>query len=261
MWLAKIRNFNDFSGSEIKYSMISQQNPDRKTMVKRQKLYEQVAEFIERMILSGEFQQGDRIPSDRDLAEQFDVSRATVREATNQLERQGLVKKRVGLGGTIVSGSISPATVSESIRKYMLFNSHSPEDVINFICVMEPEIAAMAALNATREDLAQLEDALHALEDCFKSRAIDELSGADVKFHEMLALATNNVLMHVVNSSMHLVLKDGLELVKPIHNVEVRKCGIYAHREIYEAVAKGDAERAREAMQNHMEMTRLYGIA
>ena len=237
----------------MKSSMISQKKPERKTTVKRQKLPEQLVEFIEKMILSGEYQQGDRLPSERDLAEQFDVSRATVREATNQLERQGLVNKRVGLGGTIVSRSISPTTVSESIRKYFLFNSFSPEDVTDFRSAMEPEIAAMAAHNATREDLAQLEDALHALENYFNAGKIEYLTEADVKFHEMLASASNNELMRAVCSGMHLVLKDGLELLNPIHDVQARKRGIYAHREIYEAVAKGDAERARELMRDHID--------
>lgn len=225
-------------------------------MMRRQKLPEQVREALEKLILSGEFVPGSQLPPERELAERFGVSRATVGEATNLLEREGLVRKKVGLGGTLIKGKISPSTVSDSLRKYSQFNICSPEDVIEFRSVLEPEIAAMAARNASPEDLARLEESLRELEKLFEANALDELVMADVKFHETLSMITNNEMIIAVSSGMHGVLKDWMDLVKPHLDRESRRRGVLAHRGIFEAIIQGDADKARELMRDHMEFGR-----
>ena len=126
-------------------------------------LRDQIAGLIERYVADKRLQAGDRLPSERELARRLGVSRTPVRGAIRLLEQRGLVNMRVG-SGTYVIG-ISPSTVAESIERYCSLSGCSYEDVVEVKGVLEPEIAALAAVRATPEDLARLGELVEEIDE------------------------------------------------------------------------------------------------
>src|SRR3954452_19626256 len=117
-----------------------------------------IADQIRQAILTGKLDQGERLPPERELAEQFGVSRVTVRDALRALEAMGLIEVRVGARGgafaTVPSGSIVGQTMSDM----MMMSAVTPEDIVEARLVVELGTATLACARATDEDLAELQD-------------------------------------------------------------------------------------------------------
>ena len=118
------------------------------------KVFERVAEQIEKRILDGELRVGDRLPTERELAEQFQVSRTAVREAMKILAQKGLVDMRPGRGTIVVDGA--RAAMENSIGLLMKMKSGevgSSDNLVEVRAILETEIAALAAARATEKRL------------------------------------------------------------------------------------------------------------
>src|SRR5579859_2822002 len=129
------------------------------TPIQSTRVFEQVAVQIESRILRGELRSGDRLPTERELAEQFHVSRTAVREAMKSLAQKGLVDMKPGRGTLVIDGTSQAMKHSLNLM-LKVGDSGLTENLVEVRSILEPEIAALAALRATEEHILALHDAV-----------------------------------------------------------------------------------------------------
>src|SRR5947209_14728344 len=130
------------------------------TPIQPSKVYEQIAEQIEKLILSGELRNGDRLPTEREMAEQFQASRTAVREAMKALAQKGLVDMRPGRGTIVIDGTSKAVRRSLGLMLRVGQTDGSQNLLVEVREILEPEIAALAAARATEEDIAAMCEAV-----------------------------------------------------------------------------------------------------
>src|SRR3989454_9357 len=148
------------SGTRVEFSVWGE---GMYTPIQSVKVFEQVAEQIEKRILGGELRSGDRLPTERELSEQFHVSRTAVREAMKTLAQRGLVDMRPGRGTIVIDGT------SQAMRHSMglmmkVGQAGSSESLVEVREIIEPEIAALAAVRATNEQIAGMREAVEVMD-------------------------------------------------------------------------------------------------
>lgn len=226
-------------------------------MRREESLAVRVAREVERLIVQGHLVAGTRLPSERDLAEQFGVSRTVVREAVRTLAARGLLEVRTG-SGTVVRHPTSEAA-AESMSRLLATHSHGLDygRVIEVRRVLEVEIAGLAAERRTDDDLATLDTILTQAEDRLGDP--HTFVETDVSFHEALARATHNDLFLVILSSIALAMINVRRLGLRVPGTPER--ALTYHRSIYAAVKQGDGAAARHAMSEHMDEARQTVMA
>lgn len=216
--------------------------------VKVRRLYLEVANQIENLIKSGGIEPGQRLPSERDLAQQFEVSRPTIREAMIALEIAGLVEIRTGSGIYVLPQLDNASSLSSGLRD----EGPGPFEILEARRLLESEIAALAAARITPTQMAEMEEALHDMEREDSEGAISE--EADQRFHCILAeAAQNSALASIIRWLWE--LRNRSEISAVFHE-RVREEGIHPsaqeHRAIFEALQSRDPISARQAMVSHI---------
>jgi GntR family transcriptional repressor for pyruvate dehydrogenase complex len=213
-------------------------------IVRRQKVYEAVAEQIERLILR-KLQPGDKLPSERELAENLQVSRGSIRDAIRSLELMGMLEPRQG-AGTIVrettADSLKPFADALKQRKEMV------TDLLDFREMLEPPLAARAAKNVNLEQIQGLKEILQRQEQ--KMAAGEPAITEDAEFHYTIALASRNtVVLKVIDLVMDLLRDTRQRALQVAGRPETSLAG---HRRILDAIARHDPEAAHAAMRRHI---------
>jgi GntR family transcriptional repressor for pyruvate dehydrogenase complex len=215
-------------------------------VVRRNKVYEEVAKQIERLILK-KLKPGDKLPSERELAEMLQVSRSSIRDAIRGLELMGLVEPRQG-AGTIVrerSGQslITPFANSLTHRRELV------TELLDFRKMLEPPLAARAATHASPEEITEMEEILQRQEE--KQSQGEFAIAEDSEFHYSIALASgNSVVLKVIDTLMDL-LRDTREYSLQVEGRPPKS--LAGHRRILAAIKRHDAEAAKAAMRRHIE--------
>ena len=153
------------------------------------RLYEQIVAQIEERILKGDLRPGDKLPAERELAEQFGVSRTAIREAMKALTQRGLVEIQPGRG-TFVTDSTSMVVRHSIDMLVRVGNETGTKDLVEVREILEPEIAALAAVRASSGDIEAMEDAVEAMDQAMGDS--DTFIEADLDFHLALAQGSNN---------------------------------------------------------------------
>jgi GntR family transcriptional repressor for pyruvate dehydrogenase complex len=210
------------------------------------RLSDKVAERMLETILSNRLNVGDRLPSERELGEQFGVSRTVVREAVRALVAKGVIEVRSGSGLRVAA--VDAESVRESMSLFLRGGDIDFEKVHEVRSLLEVHLAGIAAERATPEDLARLADA-HAR---MVGEAADVESAArdDLEFHRTIALATHNELFLVLMDSIGSALIDIRRLNLGSGSTPMT---LSQHQAILDAVAAGDPASARVAMAAHLE--------
>lgn len=213
--------------------------------VKRYRLYQDIVAQIEALLDRGDLRPGDQLPTERALAEQFQVSRASVREALRALELLGMVETRAG-GGTFVRH----AAASDLARPLsaLLSRGHPLADVIEVRGLIEPGIAASAAERVTPGQLDELREILAAQER--KIGAGESYAEEDTRFHELIGRAAGNELLVTMLAAIFDVLRASREEWL-LTNTRAH-ASVDAHRRILAALEARDAAAAREASAEHI---------
>lgn len=226
------------------------------TAIEKFRLYEEIVEQIERSIMRGMLKPGDRLPIERDLAQEFGVSRTAVREAVKVLQEKGLVQACAGKGTFVTKGSAQArGEILQVSGKY-----DRPETWMHLVEVreiLEPGVAALAALRARDEHIGEMQKAFNTMEAAQQDPFAYFKAGLD--FHHTLAEATGNpVLVSLMDSIVRLLREHRLRLFEVKGSAE--RAQLY-HRQILEAVQQRDPEGTREAMCAHMQQARQDGVA
>lgn len=227
------------------------------------KLADVIAVRLERLILEGALRPGERLLPERELAQKFDVSRPSLREAQDKLEKRGLLFTGAG-GGTYVA----PLLGEDFIAPLLQVLQTRPEatfDYLEFRAIVDGATAYLASLRSThidREEIQKRYEAMvlaHSLDD-----PTDEAK-ADAEFHIAIYEASHNMLMlHIMRSLAGILHHDILyNRTKLYLRQGVRELLLEQHRAIYEAVMSGDAPAARLAAETNVTFTRdaLHEIA
>ncbi len=212
-------------------------------MSEKPRLYTSVLEKMLDLIDSGEFPVGGRLPPERELAERFNVSRPTIREAIIALEVLGRVQVKTGSGIYVLEHHSANGGGIDNISPWELTESRA---------LIEGEAAALAASHITDEELQHLEDSLHEMADENAVGALAE-GDADKKFHRIIAEATRNAMLVSVIENMWYV-RNNAPLVSRAYKAICEQDGakrVEEHREIFQALSRRDAKAARAAMHQH----------
>ncbi|HYA64181.1 MAG TPA: FadR/GntR family transcriptional regulator [Candidatus Sulfotelmatobacter sp.] len=220
-------------------------------IVRSSRLYELIVQQVEESIHKGELKAGDQLPPERELADQFGVSRTAVREAVKALREKGLVEAYPGRGTFITSDT------SNSIRLTLdrMIKAGQLEGTLQLVEVreiLEPEIAALAATRADDEALGELREAVSIMDKAGQDP--DAYIEADLDFHLALAeAAANPIILSLIDSIIGVLREQRMRIFK-VEGGPQR--GQYHHKRILEAVQNRDASGAREAMRAHLRQVR-----
>jgi GntR family transcriptional regulator, transcriptional repressor for pyruvate dehydrogenase complex len=210
------------------------------------RLSDKVAEMMLDTILSRRLQVGDRLPSERELGEQFGVSRTVVREAVRALVAKGVIEVRSGSGLRVAA--VDAAAVTESMSLYLRGGTLDFEKVHEVRALLEVHIAGVAAERATDADLARLREVHERME---RERAdVEAAARDDLEFHRVIAGATQNDLYLLLMDSIGAAL---IDIRRENLGSGSAPMTLSQHESVLDRVAAGDADGAREAMAAHLE--------
>ncbi|WP_026842066.1 FadR/GntR family transcriptional regulator [Citrifermentans bremense] len=221
------------------------------TPIKPKKVSTQIAEQIRSSILAGEFNPGEKLPPERELAELFGVSRPSVREALNILTSSGLVETYQG-GGTLVRSLVENSAgmpLSELIR----IDGDRALDVIEVRKGMESWTAWYAATRALPEDVRRLQVVVDGM-----AKNLEQLKASedfDAHFHMLVARATHNVVWsHMMQSIFEAMQEFQRDVWRAVYLTEEDQRLLFSHHlKIYEMIRDRDADGARGAMLEHLD--------
>jgi len=203
---------------------------------------------IKRSIEAGTLVNGDQLPPERELSDSYSASRSTIRKALNELEKLGLVARKVG-SGTFVTYS-GPAEIDVE----NVIDQISPLQLIEARVGFERQMARLAVVHATGRDIERMETILAELETCENDK--DQFTRADSEFHLTLAKASGNPLMvqlydQINEVRAHSQWKAARELV-----LSPQKINQYNrhHRKMFEGLRNRDATTIIEALNAHMDL-------
>lgn len=214
--------------------------------ISRSGVSEMLVQQLLGFVTAGRLKAGDKLPSERELAERFEVSRPTVREALRALSVLGVLEIRHG-GGAFVS-ALNAAELLGPLSFFLSLSDASVEQLYNARRIIEGEICALAATRVTPEDLAELSDLIEAQENV-KRDAVHYLQ-FDSQFHEALGRIGGNPFLARASQSLNIL---GIEFRKLAAKTKAAPTrSIADHKVILAALTEGDSEAARAAMVDHM---------
>jgi GntR family transcriptional repressor for pyruvate dehydrogenase complex len=216
-------------------------------VVREPRLADQVADRLQQTILSGQLRPGDALPPERDLSQQFGVSRTVIREAVRSLSGKGLVQAVGGSGVRVLA--VDAAVVGESMRALVQGAAVDYAKVDEIRRVIEVAAVGFAAERAMPEDIAVIEQALKRMRDHIDD--VEACAQADLAFHRALALATHNELFLMLHDSLYAPLIE-VRRLNLARGITRRRKTVAAHRRILDAVRQGDSEQAAVRMREHL---------
>jgi GntR family transcriptional repressor for pyruvate dehydrogenase complex len=218
--------------------------------IKTKRIYEEIIEQIRLLVTEGHLQPGDRLPSERELSVQLNVSRASVREALSALEMMGLLEIRSGEGTFIkkinIDSVVTPLTWVLSMEKDTVL------ELLEVRKMIEGQAVALAARRATPENLRELEEALRLMYEDLQTNQLGETS--DHRFHYAIAKASKNKillrLMNAISDTMQQTLK--ASRIRLYEGADAPERLYREHSQVYEAIIQRSEERARRVMLDHL---------
>lgn len=213
------------------------------TMRSTSRLYKEIAGKLITAIQSGAFPIGARLPAERDLALQYEVSRPVIREAIIALEVQGLVEVRLGSGVYVLSISNSPQDTGGDVSAIELTEAR---------LLVESEVAALAAAQITDEELHELEVLVGQIEE--ENNTPDGKEEADAAFHLAIATAARNQALFDTVERLWGLRKTSREaalLHEKARHANIKPV-VDEHTAILTALRSRDPKAARDAMRGHL---------
>jgi GntR family transcriptional regulator, transcriptional repressor for pyruvate dehydrogenase complex len=217
------------------------------TAVRKTRVFEDVARQIQRLIVDGELEPGQLLPPERQLAEQFGVSRNSVRDAIRALELTGLVVTRHGEGNVVAD--VSADTLVAPIATLLLRKRTLVAELLDVRKMLEPALAARAAVHASDEEIAHLEEILRRQRE--KTARGESTVEEDSEFHYSIALAAgNSVVRKLLDVLMDLLRETRARSLQVEGRLERSLAG---HLRVLDAIRRRDAEGAERAVLEHLD--------
>jgi GntR family transcriptional repressor for pyruvate dehydrogenase complex len=229
-----------------------------KTKETGSRYYESVIENIKGMIVRGELKQGDKIPSERELAERFNVSRVPIREALKILEYMGILDSTQG-DGTYVRNF----TVSDLINRMNFAVTATADTIMDLLELrisLECFAAYYAALRRTDDDIMQFRKALLDMREAKRNSTLDHetisrLRQLSHQFHRCLVQSAHNAVLTSVYENLYELLDISRQFTINMSGISYNS--ILAHEAVFNRIIEGDAEGARRSMDEHLADVRV----
>jgi GntR family transcriptional regulator, transcriptional repressor for pyruvate dehydrogenase complex len=220
-------------------------------VVRSSRLYEQIVQQVEESIRKGAMKPGDQLPPERELAQQFGVSRTAVREAVKALREKGHVEAYPGRGTFITDGTSH--AIKQSLDRMIRIGQPEGSGFLAEVReILEPEIASLAAVRADAQGIAAMREPITVMDEARKDS--DAFIEADLDFHLALAeAAANPLILSLIDSIVGLLREQRMRIFLVEGGPER---GQYHHKLILEAIEHHDPVGAREAMKAHLRQVR-----
>lgn len=219
---------------------------------KNQPISRQIADKIQQMVMDGELRPGDRLPSERQLSLDLNVSRNMIREALALLEERGIVAVQVGSGTYVLEANVESVT-----RTFSLYAQRTQVTIAQMFEVrwaLEVENARLAATNISPKQISQLEMTITQMQESMND--LPTFTNADIRFHRLLAYASQNPLFPVFLDTIQEMLQKQAIIATALPNAPQN--AIRHHQNIFAAIQAKDATAARSAMSAHLESAWEY---
>ena len=220
------------------------------------KLADTIADHLEQLILEGSLRPGERLLAERELAQRFDVSRPSLREALEKLEKRGLLTS--GRGGSTYVAPLLGEGFTEPLYSALASRPETTFDYLEFRRFVEGSAAYFAALRGTDVDRALIRECFETMEATHGQDDPSDEADADAAFHMSVYEASHNlVMLHIMRSLSDMLRKDVFyNRAKLYQRQGVRELLLAQHRAVYETVMAGDPAAARAAAEAHIDFTR-----
>lgn len=219
--------------------------------VSSKKLYMQIYQQILSQIESGTFKVGDKLPAERELCEQFGVSRAPIRQALSALELNGFIYSRQGEGVYVKSNQ----SLASSSQDPISFDSVSPEEIVEVRMNIEPLMIKFAVQRATDEEIAVLRATIDKMEQETKSGVY--VPETDEALHYNIAKASHNELfINIMSAIINAMKKQEMwQFIRDrtVTRPDYLEVNLNEHKQIIEAIEKRDEKKATDIMSKHMQ--------
>ena len=224
--------------------------------IKRQRVYESVAEQIRHAIFSGQIEPGHKLPPERELARQFQTSRVALREALRALEQEGMISIKRGFGGGafVADFDLALRALIDSMNNVVKLGQTNSSNLTEVRIILEPEVARLAARRATPADLEALETVVLAQEEELRSGHLTR--ERDVEFHHLVANASHNPVLTIMVSAIGDSIRDLVLRSEMRRNTRARV--VAYHRDVFEAIRARNADRAYKTMKEHVEAVQRH---
>jgi GntR family transcriptional regulator, transcriptional repressor for pyruvate dehydrogenase complex len=225
--------------------------------VQTRRAFEAVADQIREQLQSGALQPGDRLPPERDLAEQFSLSRNTVREALRSLEMAGVLEFRKGAtGGAFVREGRGDAVIAGFSDLFRL-GAIQPADLTEARLIVGVAATRLACERGTEEDFAALRENVRQSELAVTNGDLQQRLRINLEFHRLVARAARNPLLVILTDALVEIHEQMLELVPPAPDSAVMP----SRRRLLKYFAARDGEKAAAEMETHLRSLQKHYLA
>lgn len=216
--------------------------------VKPQRLSDEIVVQIREALFAGRLRPGDKLPTERGMAQRFQTSRTSVREALRRLEQEGLIHIKKGINGGVFISDIDHQPAARSIRTLLELRKVSIQDITEVRLIFEPMAARLAAEHATEDDIFELEEVVRKMGDAVASEELPR--SYDLRFHQIIARASGNPVLQLLAETMLEVAAKAINELNP--SVETIHHVVECHNRILGAVRSRDGEFAEKIMRDHI---------
>ncbi|MFZ7104061.1 MAG: FadR/GntR family transcriptional regulator [Peptococcaceae bacterium] len=214
-------------------------------------LSDKIVEQIKEMIISHELKPGDKLPSENELCDMFNVSRTSIREAVKILSGLGFLKIRRGLG--IFVEELDVTHIINQLSPILIQREDDLLDIVRVRKILETHAAAWAAENAKPEDIREMEAAVEHSQELVDSGLAngENLPEANLNFHMVLARSTGSKILFRIMQSLWDILSEARKITVQLPGR--KKKSVSGHKEILKAIKNRDPLAAQKAMLEHLE--------
>jgi len=217
---------------------------------KSNKISENIVEQIRRAIFEEKLRPGDKLPPERELIENFGVSKATLREALRSLEVLGFLEIRKGASGGPFVTEVDMEKAKDCFTNFLHFKNVSLRDLSEVRLILEPYVAERAAPAIKEEDLEKLEKLMNGCDYVLKHDVPIESRENEIEFHRIIASVTGNPILMFILDFIENLLIDTKDILQP--SKEFSQKVLNAHRRIYKALLERNGKKARAEMVKHV---------
>jgi len=215
--------------------------------VKRGRVSDSVLKQIKQSIIGGTYRPGDKLPSEKELMEAFNVSRGSLREALRTLEEFGFIMVKPGAAGGAYVTSEGISSIANRLYDIMLMERISFDEILQFRLLTEPGMARLAAENRTEEDIEALDEMNRIREKAIKAGKIPIIVNID--FHQALAKASRNKMVSLLMDAVALLFNN--EFKKMSLSLEDHSAILEAHKKLTRHIRNREGEKAAKVMYEH----------
>jgi GntR family transcriptional regulator, transcriptional repressor for pyruvate dehydrogenase complex len=212
---------------------------------------------ISNMIIKGAIASGEKLPTEKQLSEQFNVSIVTIREALRGLEVSGLIEKKRGRGGGIYVTQLNNDSIKTAFHNFLRRREFTAHQLAQVRFTIEPTIVRLASSEITSDELTALEETVTGSEEILKKATAIQpkdyqvIGHNNVEFHRLIAQATHNPVFALTMDYLLDFISYFKKSTRP--EIALHKRIVVDHRGILDLLKQGDAEKAERRMLHHLE--------